>query len=343
MKRVIVVDDLREFEIRPQDDLNEYIALLERDVARIFGHERGVLLTRCPACGAVDAEPAFEKLGFQYLRCGSCRSLYVSPRPTYDMLRIFYMESEAVEFWNSTLVHRTADARRAHIFQPRVAWIVATAESHGHLRGTFVDYYPKYRAFLEGIAAMGRFERYVVMSPWDLFPEGLVPREFTVLDSLPDGTASVISALEVIERAHDLSALLGRLWALLEQGGLLFATTLTSSGFDVQILGPKARNLLPPTHLNVLTVEGITTLLERCGFEIRELSTPGQLDVELVLNALREEPAIELPVVIDDLIRRRDEHVQQVFQEFLQQACLSSHLRLVARKQKAGCLSLDRV
>ena len=265
------------------------------------------------------------------------------------MLRTFYAESEAVEFWNSALAHRTADARRAHIFQPRVAWIVATAESHGHVRGTFVDYYPKYRAFLEGIAVMGGFERYVVMSPWDFLPEGLVPREFTALDSLPDGAASVISALEVIERAHSLSVLLDRLWALLKEGGLLFATTLTSSGFDVQILGPKARNLLPPTHLNVLTVEGVTTLLERRGFEIRELSTPGQLDVELVLNALREEPTIELPVVIDDLIRHRDGHVQQVFQEFLQQAGLSSHLRLVARKRSKpppsklgghpGCLS----
>lgn len=334
MKRVIVVDDLREFEIRPQDDFNEYIALLERDVARFFGHERGVPLAACPACEAADAEPAFEKLGFQYLRCGYCRSLYVSPRPTNEMLRTFYAESEAVEFWNSILAHRTADARRAHIFQPRVAWIVATAESHGHLRGTFVDYYPKYRAFLEGIAAMGGFEQYVVMSPWDLLPEGLVPSGFTALDSLPDGTASVISALEVIERAHNLSVLLDRLWTLLKEGGLLFATTLTSSGFDVQILGPKARNLLPPTHLNVLTVEGVTMLMERCGFEIRELSTPGQLDVELVLNALREESAIELPVVIDDLIRYRDEHVQQLFQEFLQQACLSSHLRLVARKRR---------
>ena len=333
MKRVIVVDDLREFEIRPQGDFNEYITLLEHDIAHIFGRERGVLMARCPACGATDAKPGFEKLGFQYLRCGYCRSLYVSPRPTDEMLRTFYAESEAVEFWNSTLAHRTADARRAHIFQPRVAWIVATAESYGHLHGTFVDYYPKYRAFLEGIAAMGRFEQCVVMSPWGFFPEGLVPREFTALDSLPDGTASVISALEVIERVHNLPVLLDRLWTLLKEGGLLFATTLTGSGFDVQILGSKARNLLPPTHLNVLTVEGVTTLLERCGFEIRELSTPGQLDVELVLNALREEPAIELPLVIDDLIRRRDEHVQQVFQEFLQQARLSSHLRLVAQKR----------
>lgn len=334
MKRVVVVDDLREFEIRPQDGFNEYTTLLERDVARIFGRERGVTLAACPACGTTDAEPAFEKLGFQYLRCRFCRSLYVSPRPTDEMLHTFYMESEAVEFWNSTLAYRTADARRAHIFQPRVAWVVATAESHGCLRGTFVDYYPKYRAFLEGIAAMGRFEQHVVMSPWDFFPEGLVPGGFMALDSLPDGTASVLSALEVIERVHDLSALLGRLWALLGQGGLLFATTLTASGFDIQVLGPRARNLLPPTHLNVLTVEGVTTLMGRSGFEIRELSTPGQLDVELVLNALREEPTIELPVVIDDLFRRRDEHVQHVFQEFLQQACLSSHLRLVARKRE---------
>lgn len=334
MKRVVVVDDLREFEIRPQNDFNEYIALLEHDITRIFGRERGVLLTGCPACETADASPAFEKLGFHYLRCSSCRSLYVSPRPTDEMLHTFYSESEAVGFWNSTLARQTADARQEHIFQPRAAWIVATAESHGRLRGTFVDYQPKYRAFLEGIAAMGRFERCVAMSPWGFFLNGLVPEGFAALDSLPDGTASVLSVLEVIERAYNLSVLLGQLWALLEQGGLLFATTLTSSGFDIQVLGPRARNLLPPTHLNVLTVEGITTLLERCGFEIRELSTPGQLDVELVLNALREEPTVELPVVIDDLIRRRDEHVQQVFQEFLQQACLSSHLRLVARKRK---------
>jgi hypothetical protein len=335
MKRVVVVDDLREFEIRPQDGFNEYVALLGHDITRIFGRERGVLLTRCPACGAADAEPGFEKLGFQYLRCSFCRSLYVSPRPTEEMLQAFYTESRAIEFWNSTLARQTADARQEHIFQPRAAWVVATAESHGHLGGTFVDYHSKYWTFLESMVAMGGFEQYVTMSPEGFSQDKLLPKGFTMSDALPDETVNVLSAMEVIERAYNLSVLLDRLWALLKEGGLLLVTTLTSSGFDVQILGPKARNLLPPTHLNVLTVEGMIALMERSGFEICELSTPGQLDVELVLNALREDPTMELPVVIDDLIRRRDKQVQQVFQEFLQQACSSSHLRLVARKRKA--------
>jgi hypothetical protein len=110
---------------------------------------------------------------------------------------------------------------------------------------------------------------------------------------------------------------------------------MAGSGFDIRVLGARAKNLLPPTHLNLLSLDGLQRLLSRHGFEVIELSTPGQLDTEVVARAAAEEPTLELPPFIDELIRRRGEAVHQAFQEFLQRALLSSHMRAVARKKKA--------
>ncbi len=78
----------------------------------------------------------------------------------------------------------------------------------------------------------------------------------------------------------------------------------------------------------------MTILFEKNGFEIVELSTPGQLDVELVKNSLKNDKNINLSRFMSYLIEKRDEYVHRSFQEFLQRNNLSSHVRIAARKIK---------
>jgi hypothetical protein len=87
-----------------------------------------------------------------------------------------------------------------------------------------------------------------------------------------------------------------------------------------------------PEHLNLLSVEGVSILLEAAGFEVVELSTPGQLDLELVTQAVEQDPTIELPPFIDYLIHQRGDLAHEEFQTYLQKHRLSSHVRVAARK-----------
>ena len=198
--------------------------------------------------------------------------------------------------------------------------------------GLLVDFYTKYPAYLEEVATRGTFTNILLRKPAVAVDDLLTSGIFKLVNSVDEETASVVSAFEVIERLFDPLAFLQHVHRLLRPGGLLFLTTLSITGFDLNILREKARNLLPPTHLTLLSYEGIQTLMERSGFSLVELSTPGQLDVTLVLDALQRDPEIELPPVIDSVLRRRGENVHEELQDFLQKANLSSHVWVAAQK-----------
>lgn len=332
MRRVIVQDDLREAQIRPESGFNTYIELLEKDFETFLTQVDVVQIPGCPACGHPDYQVDFRKMGIQYVECLRCRSCYASPRPKMEDLDRFYAESEAIGYWNSTIALDTASARRQYIFGPRATWVIETSGIHQQDQGVLVDFYTKYPSYLEEIARRGSFSEILVRKPAVEMKGAFDSGVYTEVVEIDDASVSVVSAFEVIERLFDPLSFLEHVNRILRPGGLVFITTLSISGFDLRLLRHRARNLLPPTHLTLLSYEGFQYLIQRSGFELIELSTPGQLDVALVLDALEREPTIELPPVIDSILLRRGEPLHEAFQDYLQRANLSSHVWVAAVK-----------
>jgi hypothetical protein len=333
VRRVIVHDDMRETQIRPDSGFTTYIEMLQRDFERFRSEATFVDLPSCPACGHTESEPDFVKMKVQYVSCLRCRTCYATPRPTLEDLDRFYAESEAIKYWHSTLAENTAMARRQFIFGPRATWVLETASLHHKDEGVLVDFYTKYPAFLDEVAIRGRFSDILVRKPMVELGTALETKIVTEAKSLEEDHISVVSAFEVVERLFDPFTFLEHIHQILLPGGLVFLTTLSISGFDLNLLRQRARNLLPPTHLTLLSYEGAQILMERSGFDLVELSTPGQLDVALVLDAIKREPDIQLPQLFESVLLRRGPQVQEAFQDFLQQANLSSHVWIAAKKQ----------
>jgi hypothetical protein len=198
-------------------------------------------------------------------------------------------------------------------------------------QGVFVDFYTKYPPFLHEISDRGRFDKILIRNP---MVEGVETSntKIRVVEEVEERSASATSAFEVVERLYDPYAFLTFISQRLVSGGLLFLTTLSISGFDLSLLRGKARNLLPPTHITILSYSGIQSIMKRSGFEVLELSTPGRLDVAIVLDALQRAPEIQIPAFIRSILLNRGRHVHEAFQDFLQQANLSSHVWVVGRK-----------
>lgn len=336
MRRVIVQDDLREAQIRPDSGFSKYIEMLEDDFEAFRKEAQFVGLSACPACGSPDSAPDFEKMGVQYVQCRSCRSSFANPRPSLEDLDRFYAESAAIRYWNSILASGTALARRQFIFNPRATWILESATVVQQDTGPYVDLYAKYPALLEEIAERSRFTLVGVKDPMVDFRPMIDRGVCQLVESLDGGGFSAISAFEVVERLFDPLSFLERVRSALVPGGMIFLTTLSISGLDLRILRGRARNLLPPSHMTLMSHEGIQSLIQRSGFELVELSTPGQLDVSLVLDAIERDPGIELPPFVDAILLRRGAQVQEDFQRFLQQANLSSHVWIAAQKASAA-------
>lgn len=330
---------MREAEIRPQDLFRQYLTLAREDAETFFDFGQFIEIA-CPACCATSSEPGFEKYGFRYVVCHSCGSLYNSPRPTSETLANYYKKGKAVQFWGTDFYRVTEESRRLKMFRPRAELIAQLVKGQGAAeRGTFLDVGSGYGIFAEEVRRLDCFDKVVGAEPSPELADICRGKGFEVLEkyaedlSADDVICGVAAAFEVLEHVFDPFTFLTGVGRVLSENGLVIFTTLTISGFDLQVLWQESNSIHPPHHINLPSVEGLQAVVERSGFELVELSTPGKLDVDIVSNALRDNPDLQLPGFVTYLLHNRGEKARAEFQRFLQNHCLSSHVRVIARKR----------
>lgn len=331
MKYTVVLDEFEERDIRPPELYAEYVALVRRETAALLGDPSAWAPCACPACGGPTAAPAFEANGFAYRRCAGCESLFVSPRPPAAALARFRTSSRGEQFWRDRIVAATAESRARHVASPRIEWIIANALAVGVRPLAYLHVGPWHDRTPELLGERAVFDRVVAVSADGDPPAGgrhAVQR--VPLASVAQGSAAVASVFETLEGAHDSFALLTALRATLAPGGRLLLAVVSGDGFEVRMLGERARGVGLPSHLTLVSVGGMSRMLERAGFRLLELSTPGQLDTELVAKAARTHPGLALGPFLGRVLASEDPSILKSFQEFLQVARLSSHMRVVA-------------
>lgn len=329
----------KEFEIRPRALFDEFLAIAKRDIDVFFADHAGFTRVPCPACASAQGRASFVKHGFTYVECGECGSLFVSPRPTSAMIDRFYRESETSKFWAERFFPETAEARRVHIFQPR-------ADVIGDLIARFgvpepcvlADIGAGYGIFLEEVRARGIVDEVVAIEPNADLACTCEARGLRVIPAVLEDVqpsqlrASILTSFEVLEHLYDPEAFLRSAAALLVPGGLLVFTTLTISGWDMQVLWERSKSISPPHHINLLSTEGLARLVARAGLVVEEIATPGTLDVDIVRNILEEDPALPIPRFARYLLEHRDAAAAADLQALLQKHALSSHARVTARR-----------
>lgn len=324
---------MKESDIRPAAVLERYLAAVRRDAAALLERRSAFRRVPCVACGARRTRPAFPKQGYRYETCLCCGTLFLNPRPTPAALGEFYETGTSSKVWSTEFYPATAASRKRHIMAPRVAFL---KERLGGVRGPVVDVGCGYGLFLEAVRAdlPGRRALGVEPSP-DLAAaasaKGLEVVTGYLSDALPRlrGTAAAVTLFEVLEHLPDPVTLLKECRAALRPGGLFWATALGCDGFDVAVLGARHKNVYPPCHINILSLEGFRRLAERAGFRTCELTTPGRLDCDIV----RKTPGRpRLGPYLEELFASGDEARLASFQRHLAETGRSSHVWLLARR-----------
>lgn len=329
---------MKEFEIRPKELFSKYLELSKLDISLFFSDHSNFVEIQCPGCKTSENPVSFVKHGFKYKKCKKCSSLYVSPRPTNEMISDFYRRSESSRFWAEHFYPETAEARREMIFKPRAEVIkdILTKLSIPEPK-SIVDVGAGYGIFLEEIGKYEYFDEVVAIEPNKDLAKCCRSKNLKVVEKdvemvgSEELKASVICSFEVFEHLHDPERFVMSMKRLLKPGGILLFTTLTISGFDLLVLGEHSKSISPPHHINFLSVEGIRSLLKRCGLSEISIETPGKLDLDIVKNTLTEMPNLEVSDFVKYLIYNRDLKAHEDFQKFLSANNLSSHVRIIAR------------
>ena len=316
---------MRERDIRPPDLTAELGRLVQEDIRRLQRYRDSFVDVDCPACSSSAAVFQFEKTGFNFHECTECETLFISPRPTAQMLAEYYGTAESMKFWNHRIFPASESIRRDQIFRPRAS-LVATCVERKPV-GTIVDVGAGFGWFVALCLEEGLATRVVAVEP---NPELAAScRKFPGVEVIEEPIetcyetlhADVITCFELIEHIFDPRDFLDACYKGCLPDGIFICTTPNWKGFDIAVLRDRSDNVMGPNHLQLFTPVSISVALSNVGFSDIVISTPGALDVDIVRNKMLEgvvKPASM--VFFGTLIRDGSVELQQDLQSFLQRS-----------------------
>lgn len=327
---------MKEGDIRPEALLQRYLALSEEDAVRCFGGEPRAQIP-CVGCGSFRVERAFDKHDFAYGLCQVCGTLYQTPRPALAAFEVFYRNSKSANYWAEVFFPAVAEARREKIFRPRVERLASLCETQGIEVRRLIDVGAGYGIFLDEWRKRSPAAHLLAIEPSAILAAECRVKGLEVVESLVEqigpeyeGVADLVVCFEVLEHVYDPLAFVRCLMRVVRPGGLVFVSSLSIDGFDLQTLWEKSRQIVPPQHINFLSVEGFEKLFWRAGLLDVNVITPGKLDVDIVRNAAKQDPNL---LRGQRFLQRvvNDDDVAAHFQDFLVTNRLSSHAWILGK------------
>lgn len=328
---------MNEEEIRKREVFDRYLEMVREDSAVYFSDRREFVEIPCQACGTRDYSFQFTKAGFDYVLCNVCSTLFVNPRPKAEVLARFYVDSPSTSFWVNEFFKPVAETRREKIFRPRAEYLTRKyADGQAWVIG---DIGSGFGLFLEELSKLWEKARLIAIEPSREMSEICRSKGFEVLPCALEEVGGrnekfdLLTSFELFEHVFEPQTFLGKAWELLRPEGRLFLTTLNGNGFDIQVLWERSKSVAPPHHLNFFNPRSITMLLEKTGFIIEEIATPGELDWDIVEGMMRNE-GIDAGRFYKFLASEGTVRCKKEFQEWIARNNLSSHMRVVAKKRK---------
>ncbi len=322
---------LKEEEIRPEKIFDKYLALMQDDISTIF---KDCLLEDicCPAHSHEEGKFKFKKNSFSFRECEICSSLFVSPRPANSCFEKFYLEGQSVEYWSTQFYKQTQEARRVKLWQPKCLSL-----SH-YIKKKFPDKTPKiydigggYGLFAEEIRNLGY--NVTVIEPNLKLAQSCTNKNIDVInkftaDVLPseiDSGPNVFTSFELLEHLTDVQGFISSVRNLMKPKDLIYMTTLSPLGLDISLLQKFSKAVSPPQHINFMSPMGMTDILSHLDFTNIEISTPGQLDVDILCKNSNYISSTFFQTIISKLTEAEKSSVQN----WLSNNLLSSHMLVI--------------
>ena len=340
MKRVVVNDFLDEIEVHPKGLFQNFIDICTESSEELLKQKKNFVESSCPACSSPDKEHAFGKYGYTYWICSRCATLFISPRPSAALIEWYLKSSPVSVFRSSNEYQKAMNKRITEQAAYRAGWLYDLCKQEDiDGKGPIIDLETRSKEFVTELKKY-KLEPLILVQPSENLENSLAQSKESPdiahnLGDIAGSNARVISMFDILEHQSNPFELLQSIHEALGPDGLLVMTTRSGSGFDIQVLWGDS-TILPVEHMNLISIEGMRLLLKKVGFELLEISTPGQLDVQMIERVFSGDSQACVPYFIKYFLKHRDSFAKNRLQQFLQENLLSSHLRIVAKKNSVG-------
>jgi len=338
-QKIEIGEKLSEKELCPDALLKGQEAAFLRDIERLQARYQDFVEVPCPACNAVEHEDAFVKFLFGYVTCMRCGTIFMTPRPSPEIMSSYYAGSENYKYWATHIFPASEEARREKIHKPWLCRVVDYCDRYAVPKKILVEVGPGFGTFASLATHSRVFGQVIAVEPTPEMAQACFERGVDVINKRIEDIsndieeADIIVSFETLEHLFEPRFFLQQAARLLKPGGLLVLSCPNGQGFDISMLGGKAL-AVDPEHVNFFNPGSLTLLVESCGFQVLEVTTPGRLDAEFVRTAIIDG---QFDVSHDPFIKRilidEWERLGWPFQQFLAQYGLSSHMWMAARKK----------
>lgn len=331
-------NNFTEQEIRPKDLIAGQQIALKQDINFLLSRSSEFVNVNCPACDSNNFIKKYEKYGFNIVECKFCETDYTNPRPSSDLLGLFYSQSANYAYWNKYIFPASEAVRREKIFKKRVNSILEYCDKFNASSNSILEVGAGFGTFCEELKSRNIFKKIVAVEPTPSLAETCRKKGIETIQKpiekiliSDDEKFDVVVNFEVIEHLFSPKEFIQQCKRFLKPGGLFVVTCPNGQGFDVVTL-KEVSNTVDHEHLNYFNPKSLGLLLQNCGFEILESLTPGVLDADLVRNAVIDgkyslaNQGFLKQILIDDWDTKGVD-----FQNFLIDNKLSSNMWIIAR------------
>ncbi|MFZ2657249.1 MAG: methyltransferase domain-containing protein [Victivallales bacterium] len=324
---------------RDPDLTKRIVKMHKQDIKKfISSPDTRFVKVKCPACDSSRMTFHFEKNGFKFSKCENCETLFINPRPDIESLERFYNQASCHDLWYNEVMKKSEGYRLKQIFIPRVKRIISLCKKHKADFGTLLDIGAGNGILAEEMMARHAFKRVVALEMSKVCCDECRKKGIETIESPVENVSmknvSVITAFELLEHIYAPEGLLKTCHGILKKNGLLILTTPNIKGFDLLTLGKLSNNIAGPNHLNYFNPKSLEIILEKAGFSVLEILTPGKLDAEIVRSKiLSGEYKVDGNPFLKEVLIDNWDGLHEAFQDFLSKNRLSSHLWAVAIKK----------
>jgi hypothetical protein len=324
---------IKEEEIRPKKIFNEYLRLAKKDATDFFSNVSRDKIN-CPSCGSL-GKMWISKHGFNYDKCPKCFTIYVNPRPCVEAFNSYYEDAPSTKYWATTFYKVTENARREKLWRPKAQMISNQIDTYGKEIQYIIDIGGGYGVFCEEFKKIKNINS-LIIEPSVHLAEVCRKKGFDVIEKFLEDikkkdlpkTPKCFVSFELFEHLHDPTIFLKNLYNIMDYGDMFIFTTLSGMGIDIKLLKENSKSISPPHHLNFFNPKSVCFLLEKLGFKIHESSTPGKLDMDILIkdkSKLNDEFWTELLEYVDD------QEIEKI-QKNIADLGLSSHMMITCQK-----------
>jgi len=331
---------MKEQDIRPQDLEKKCDELRLEDIKVFFADQKKFKKVNCPACDSNNYQLEFKKNIFQFCRCKKCWTLFINPRPSQQQLSNFYSQSKSIAFWSEYIFPKSEKARIKNIFIPRTKLVADILKKYYGLPiRTLIEVGSGDGFFLRLARDFKIAKKILAIEPSKKAAEKCRAAGFEVLEKMVEDVeleikADAVVSFELIEHLFSPRDFIKGCRKILKNKGIFILSTPNIEGFDLTVLGVLSDNIAGPSHLNYFHLDSIKKLLSDEGFEVLDILTLGELDVDIVKNKIDSGllDCKKLPF-LGRLIRDNRNDFNGRLQKFLQGNRSSSNMLVVARKK----------